>query len=303
MKKAVRVSIICLVTLAIVATAATYFALDPFVFRFLWFGENFDISQKGENEPLTVMSFNVRYDASGDRYERSWHYRADLIVKTIAKEKPDIIGFQEAQQTHTDYFRNHLRGYAFKEAYRENAAEKEGALIAYRRDAFQLMGSGMFWLSESPDVQSKSWGSENYRVASYVTLKDKSDKTFTAMDTHLDHVSSLARFKGMDVILNQINALKLPTPILMGDMNDTEHSAMYLAAIGGLLDAQKAAKTTYLGPGATYHAFGEALDNPRIDFFFVDPSVEVENYRVVDVTYDGVYPSDHFPIAMDIQLG
>ncbi len=28
----------------------------------------------------------------------------------------------------------------------------------------------------------------------------------------------------------------------------------------------------------------------------------VEQYKVVDTTYDGVYPSDHFPILVDLVL-
>ena len=88
----------------------------------------------------------------------------------------------------------------------------------------------------------------------------------------------------------------------MGDMNDVESSATYRRVTEyGFNDALKVAGESYIGTGATFHHFGESLDNPRIDFFFTDQSLTINNYHVVDKTFDNVYPSNHFPIVIDIE--
>src|SRR5215204_7539778 len=45
-------------------------------------------------ESLRVMSFNVRYPATGDGPNR-WEARRDLLVATIEEKKPDVFGTQE----------------------------------------------------------------------------------------------------------------------------------------------------------------------------------------------------------------
>ena len=53
----------------------------------------------------------------------------------------------------------------------------------------------------------------------------------------------------------------------------------------------------------TYQCFGEHLDNENIDYFMISKTgIKVSEYKVVTDTYDGVYPSDHFPIVMKFTL-
>ena len=49
--------------------------------------------------------------------------------------------------------------------------------------------------------------------------------------------------------------------------------------------------------------WGESLDRNPIDYLMISKTgFTVEQYKVVDTTYDGVYPSDHFPILVDLVL-
>ena len=121
--------------------------------------------------------------------------------------------------------------------------------------------------------------------------------------THLDNASEEARREGIRVIIEQVESRGLINPILMGDMNDWEESLMYKKAMdSGYLDALKIADTSYVGTGATYQDYGKDLEHKRIDYFFVTNMVHVNNYKVVDKTFDGIYPSDHFPIVININL-
>ena len=303
-KKQIFKIIILVLSFLIIAGAVVFVAINPYIFRYYFDNETYDISEKANSGEITLMSFNVRSRANSDTYKKSWYYRANLTLKIIKQEQPDIIGFQEAQIIHEKYYQKHLKGYTFQQGYREGSKDKEGTLILYRNDIFDARNAGLFWLSETPDVQSKDWGSDCFRVANYVTLKNKNnDNIFTIINTHLDHISEEARVKGMGVIISKVEELNLVNPIIMGDMNDTENSSMYQIATNyGLNDAQKVATEKYIGAGATYHAYGKGLNYPRIDFFFVKPLINVNDYHVVDTTFNGVYPSDHFPIVVKCSL-
>ena len=264
----------------------------------------FDISKKEIKEDVTVMSFNIRYFAHDDLFKKSWFYRAPLVVNNVKQEQPDIIGFQEVQPIHEKYLREHLDGYEFIMAYRTKMDPKEGMLLAYRKDRFTAEREGMFWVSETPEKMSKDWGSASYRVAAYAKLLDKkTNKYVSPIDTHLDNASDKAREEGIRVLIEQVNSLELVNPILLGDMNDWDDSIMYEYAVNhGYVDSFKVADTFYIGTGATYQAFGKKLNHRRIDYFFIDSSIHVNDYHVVDKLYDGVYPSDHFPIVININL-
>ena len=107
----------------------------------------------------------------------------------------------------------------------------------------------------------------------------------------------------MQVILDKMSALGVASFVLMGDMNCPAGSAAYEKAINfGLKDASMVADDAYYGVGATYQGYGEHIDYPAIDFFFVTSDFAVSKYYVFDKLYDGAYPSDHFPIVMKASL-
>ena len=298
--KIVSIVVGLLLIIGIVLTILYCFYAGPYSLN----KDVFDVSKKEIKEDITIMSFNIRYFAHDDFFKKSWFYRAPLVVNNVKQEQPDIIGFQEVQPIHEKYLKKHLLGYEFIVAYRTKMEPKEGMLLAYRRDRFTAEKEGMFWVSETPEKMSKDWGSASYRVAAYAKLLDKkTNKYVSIIDTHLDNASDKAREEGIRVLIEQVNSLKLVNPILLGDMNDFDDSIMYEYAINhGYVDALKVADASYVGTGATYQAYGKKINHKRIDYFFLDPSIHVNDYHVVDKLYDGVYPSDHFPIVINIHL-
>ena len=160
----------------------------------------------------------------------------------------------------------------------------------------------MFWLSDTPEVQSKNDDSEFPRIAGYVVLKEKATgKKYTFFDTHLDNKGDDARVNQLNVILDQAKTIAKGTIVLFGDMNDFEDSPMYEAATNALDDALFTAEKTSVGTGATYQAYGKDLDHKRIDYFFLTKGTVVSEFTVDTTTFDGVYPSDHFPLVIKIK--
>lgn len=258
--------------------------------------------KEAEDDKITVMSSNLRCFSTTDFFKKSWFYRAKLVRKNLQQITPDIVGFQEVTWLHYGFLQNVLEGYDSVIEYRDEAIMSEGCPIFYRSDRFELVDKGSFWLSETPEVMSKDWGAACYRVCSYVILKEKSNgDEIVVFNTHLDHVSDEARVKGIAVVLDKIKEFGGKPSVLMGDLNAKPGSVTYENAVEYFLDAQVVAKDTM--DGATYQAWGEQLERPRIDYFMVSQEgIDVEKYAVLQNTYDGVYPSDHFPIYVELYL-
>lgn len=254
-----------------------------------------------ENE-LRVMSCNVRCISPTDLGKKSWFYRADLIMQGIEKEQPSVIGFQETTKWQYSYLCDTLSSYDSVITYRDDAFNSEGCPIFYRSDIYTLIDKGSFWLSETPDVMSKSWGAQFNRVCSYVILKDNATGTeFVVFNTHLSHVSDEARINGIQVVLDKIAEFGSKPAVLMGDLNTKEDSETYKSVTKNFYDTKY--QTTNTMTSCTYQDWGEQLDRECIDYVMISKQgLKVNSYKVVTDTYDGVYSSDHFPLSVSISF-
>lgn len=264
---------------------------------------SFTVDAYTRHGQLKVMSTNLRCDAITDVGKKTWQYRADLIAKNIEQVKPTIIGMQEATPKQYEYFKDVLAEYDSEIVYRDKTPIREGCPIFYRKDLYTLVDKGSFWLSETPDQMSKDWGAACYRICSYVILNDNAtEKQFVVFNTHLDHVSDLARINGINVVLEKIKAFGGYPAIIMGDFNAEETSETYKAATENFDDVKYLVDNQFIGH-CTYQNWGRELSYPTIDYFMISKSgFAVDSYEVITTTYDGVYPSDHFPIVTKLTL-
>lgn len=252
--------------------------------------------------PVRMMSCNLRCLTPLDLGEKSWFFRADLLLSDIAGQNPGIIGFQEATRWQYDYLTEVLPQYDSVITYRDGSIIAEGCLIFYHKDLYDLVDKGSFWLSETPDVMSKDWGAAHYRICSYVILADKaSGKQFVVFNTHLDHVSDEARIKGIDVVLDKIVQFGGLPAVIMGDFNAKEGSQTYKAVTENFLDARYETENTT--DSYTYQNWGNLESARRIDYFMISKTgFRVEKYAVLPAVHDGVYASDHCPLVLEVTL-
>lgn len=251
---------------------------------------------------IRVMSSNVRCITPTDTGSKSWFYRADLIVNGIRNNAPTVIGFQEVTRWQYKYLCDTLPAFDSVITYRDKMINSEGCPVFYRRDLYNLVDKNSFWLSETPDVMSRDWGAACYRICSYVILEEKaSGRQFVVFNTHLDHVSDEARINGIGVVLDKIEQFGSLPSVIMGDFNAGESSETYKNATENFLDAKYQTENPPKGP--TYQNWGAALGMENIDYFMISKTgFKVEEYRIISDTYDGAYPSDHFPIFTALTL-
>lgn len=296
--KTVLISLLCLVLAAVIVLVGNTFLFYPYYNNNK---ETVEI-QVENNGQIKMMSYNLRCISPTDWGKKAWFYRANLVVDDIENEKPGIIGFQESTKWHYKYLVDTLKGYDSVIEYRDEAFNSEGCPIFYNTSLYELVDKGSFWLSETPEVMSKSWGAQYNRVCSYVILTDKaSGEDFVVFNTHLSHVSDEARINGIKVVLDKIAEFGSLPSVIMGDFNALEGSVTYNSVTENFLDAKKVAEKT--SDSHTYQNWGNPEKFQRIDYFMVSKTgFKINSYDVLSAVHDGVYSSDHCPIVLEVEI-
>ena len=141
------------------------------------FAADAKISGKAE-KPMTVGSFNIR--CPGDKAPNTWEERIPRIVKVLDQYDFDIVGLQEVAAKQLDVLLKKTRYKSIGVARDDGIRKGEFSCIFYRKDRFEKISYGTFWLSETPDkVGSISWKSACRRICTWAKFRDrKTDKVF-----------------------------------------------------------------------------------------------------------------------------
>ena len=248
---------------------------------------------------MKLATYNIRYDCGQDGIN-NFSCRKPFILETIAREAPDVIGFQEVLPHVALWLKENLTGYYVVGCPRCDDLTGEQVCIAFRYDKFNLMQMHTFWLSPTPYVPGSRYPEQSIcpRTCTEVVLQELSTgKVFRMLNTHLDHEGSLARLLGVRQILSHLEKAEFfadAPVVLVGDMNAYPDSPEM-----ELLRTQFRDLT--VGIGITFHNFGR--DNQgTIDYIYLRGAIEGAAPRKWDECREGVYLSDHYPISCELTL-
>ncbi len=252
------------------------------------------------------MTYNIRYNTSGDG-ENWWEKRKDWVADVINFYEPDVLGIQEGLHGQVTYLDSALFDYAYIGVGRDDGKQEgEYAAIYFKEEKLTVLDSGTFWLSENPEEPSFGWGANFRRITTWAKFEDKeSGKIFWVLNAHFDHETPLARLNGAKLMLEKLNewgASNQPV-IMMGDFNATPKAEAIQVILEKLLDSKEIAEKASIGPEGTYNGFdvSHPLDR-RIDYIFVNSSVDVHKYAAISETREQRTPSDHLPVFISFSL-
>jgi endonuclease/exonuclease/phosphatase family metal-dependent hydrolase len=255
---------------------------------------------------MNIVTYNIRYNTPSDK-ENAWPNRRANVIELLKRHKADIFSVQEALYDQIMDLKDGISGYDYVGVGRDDGnINGEFSAIYYNSNRFILMENGTFWLSQTPNVPSKSWDAALNRICTWARLKDKETrKTFYIFNTHFDHKGVKARKESAILILKKISEIseRKDPVILTGDFNLTPNEKPLVLIRQKLKDSHQISKTVPQGPDGTFNDFDftSKLEN-RIDYIFVNKMVEINNYRVITDSKDNRYPSDHLPVLVGIQL-
>ncbi|MFY0601398.1 MAG: endonuclease/exonuclease/phosphatase family protein [Cyclobacteriaceae bacterium] len=259
----------------------------------------------GQGESLSICTFNIRWDNKADSANQ-WDNRKEDIVNFINYYTPDAIGLQEALVHQVQYLDSALLDYGWVGVGRDDGKEAgEFCPVLYNKIKYTLDNSGTFWLSEEPEKPGIGWDAACSRICTYAVLKNKeSGIQYSVFNTHFDHVGKEARKRSADLIIDQMQSIsKHSSNLLIGDFNlETTEPPIQKILNSGFLDAYQIAESKF-GSMGTFNGFDYVkIPSRRIDYVFVDESIQVRKYRVISDVIEGRYLSDHFPVLVKLTL-
>lgn len=260
-------------------------------------------------EPWRLATYNLRLDLASDGVN-AWPHRRAQVLDLVRYHGWDVFGTQEGLPGQITDLET-LEGFERVGVGRDDGAQRgEHAAIFIRRARFEVLRSGTFWLSETPERPSKGWdGRCCHRIATWVALRDRQapqSPPFYVFNTHFDHEGVVARRESARLLLARRAAIAGDAPTLViGDFNSPPGSEPVDILRRELLDARDTTRTPPYGPDGTFNGF--RIDAPlpareRIDHIFHTRSIDVLKWGALTDSREGRYPSDHLPVEVLLRL-
>lgn len=256
------------------------------------------------DEKLRVVSFNMLLNWSESHLEMEdrWEQRKARVIKYVRECNADIIGTQELQPDQLDELMAEVGDtYAYYGARKRN---NDIEAILYRADRFQLQ-------------QGRSGAYTCVQFKDLVT-----EQEFVAINTHLAFGNIEKRHAQAEHLRAFVSKTALPV-ILTGDFNTFPmrqeldlpfydgDRVVQIIEQGGVVDARTQAIFGHFGPISSTNFCNETkkpfmcLGTPGVilDHIFVSADVRVLAHAIDPAKIDGRYPSDHFPVIVDLTIG
>lgn len=249
-------------------------------------------------ESLRIMSYNVRFANPEDGPNR-WENRLDIFLDSIRTRHPDLIGTQELLKRQGDDIVKGMPEYAWFGISRRGNDQDEHMGVFYLKSRLELLDSGNFWLSETPERPgSSSWNMSLPRMVTWGRFRLRGGPEFLLLNTHFAHrrEDEPARLMSAKLIAGRIGLYDPKLPIVLtGDFNAPAGEEAYGQFAGLMKDAWVEARERS-GPEGTFHGFRGKPSNTRIDWILYRAPWKVSKAETVIDQKDGRFPSDHFAV-------
>ena len=256
---------------------------------------------------MNIATFNLRMDTERDGLD-AWKHRKEMVKGLVRFHDFDIFGTQEGFKHQLDGILE-LGNYTYVGGGRDDGKDAgEHSAIIYKKACFEVLKQGDFWFSENPDVPGKGWDATCCnRICSWAKFKEKkTGKEFYFFNSHYDHEGQVARKNSSILLLKKIEEIAGNDIVFCtGDFNATpdDEPIQIIANDGRLKDSYHISAQPPYGTEGTFNAF--RLDAPmkgRIDYLWVSKEVTVNKYGVLNDMHYGRFPSDHFPVMVNVSF-
>ena len=268
----------------------------------------FDYNVCAYPDPANIDRMFKKFpDRTSDDY--SFDKRAIRLKKLIDKYSPDVITLQEVNYQWFPYLVSE-EGTRLTDKYAYVGISGNGNtggtgtarwdlynLIFYNTDKFELIKSGDFWLSTTPDVPSRNTPSSQCmnRTCTWAILRDKKTGiAYFQANTHLTTCTEEYSVHQSQILCEQVEKLACGLPVIVtGDMNmSTVMNGKAYGCFTGFGYADARFESDVTKTASTWRSFGyyttRFLPN-TIDHLFVKGSIDMKLYKNLTESFDKNY--------------
>jgi endonuclease/exonuclease/phosphatase family metal-dependent hydrolase len=254
---------------------------------------------------ICVISYNIRMNTPSDGIN-AWPNRKEKVIALLKFYQPDVFGVQEALPEQVKDLAAGLPEFDMVGVGRDDGkSEGEHMMIFFRKDRFEKIDDGTFWLNEDTGKPGFGWDAACNRTCTWINLKDlHSGKDFFLFNTHFDHRGTLARAESAKLIIRKmkdINKNNIPF-VLTGDFNAIRESEPIHTILDELKDSREISETASYGPTFSSGGFEVKEGTRIIDYIFVNERVNVLRHAIISDSFGMYYPSDHLPVFAEIEF-
>lgn len=249
---------------------------------------------------LNVISFNIRN--ADDENGHSIAERAPRLSTVTSSYDADVIGFQEYVPKWDSFIEKYyFDKYDMFLKYRAET-DFEACPIFWKKDRFECVKTGYFWLSDTPEIESRGWDElyNCYRICVFVILKEKSSgKAFTFINTHFGF-GDKGQVDSAKLIYEYSKKISNYPTFIVGDFNMTPTSAGYKEMVKYFSDVNALTANDLT---TTYHDYKpDEITDAHIDFCFIDEKIKPISQKLMCETFDGKFPSDHYGVFVELDI-
>ncbi|HSV87029.1 MAG TPA: endonuclease/exonuclease/phosphatase family protein, partial [Bacteroidales bacterium] len=242
----------------------------------------------------------------------AWLNRIPMVKSYLHEAKADIVGVQEALHHQVLDLEKMLPDYKRVGTGRDDGREAgEYSPVFFRKDRFELVDNGQFWLSETPEVPGSIGPCAVLpRITTWAQLRIKSTgKNIFVFNTHYCHVNDAARWFGAGVMSEKMAEIAGKMPMIVtGDFNLDTDSETYRKVAelflknNHLTNAVKLHLTEDQIADGTFNAFRYTENQPFIDYIFISQHFESKSSSIDKVVSEGIFISDHWPVTLRLKV-
>ncbi len=247
---------------------------------------------------MKIISFNIR--CCDEENGHSIDERTPRLLRILNNRNADVIGLQEATPKWMGILKENLsEKYAIFNKYRDHNSP-ESAPILWKKDKFNCLDKGYFWFSKTPWVESMGNDAKYKckRICQWVLLEDKKTlKQFYYMNLHFGFGDSY-QIESVNLIKLTTDAFKNDNVVITGDFNMRPDTLGYKEMVKYFTDFNS---VTANYKGETFHFYGKGATE-HIDYcFYKEGCFKPLKYTVLNETFEGKYPSDHYGLLFEFE--
>ena len=253
---------------------------------------------------VRYISFNIRNSGAHDG-DNAWDLRKSATKQMLDIENPTVFGLQEALPDQLAFIDENFPQFSRVGVGRDDGKEAgEFMALYYRNDLYDLLDSGNFWLSETPDVPDFGWDAACIRIVTWACLQDKAtEKRFYAFNTHLDHMGMVAREQSILLIVDKMKEIvkDVNAPVILsGDFNSDISWSIFDPLKAEMNDSREFLDVSEWAN--SFNGWGRSPEDAKIIDYIFYKNAKVVGFRTLNGDYGKPYISDHYPICAEFKF-